>query len=137
MNTKTSGAAAIRDEIRKLKKELEDARKSWEKEKQTKQMTVGYDEIAKIVSDWSHVPVTRMTQEETEKYMNLDKDLMEDVIGQDTAVKTVAYAIRRARVGLKSPDRPVGSFIFVGPTGVGKTYLANPSPSGYSAMKTT
>ncbi len=117
-------AAAIRDEIRKLNKELEDARKSWEKEKQTKQMTVGYDEIAKIVSDWSHVPVTRMTQEETEKYMNLDKDLMEDVIGQDTAVKTVAYAIRRARVGLKSPDRPVGSFIFVGPTGVGKTYLA-------------
>lgn len=117
-------AARLRDAINEKKKELDEANTNWQKEKQSKQMTVGYDEIAKIVSDWSHIPVSKMNQEETEKYLYLDTNLKKDVIGQDNAVDAISRAIKRARVGLKNPDKPIGSFIFVGPTGVGKTYLA-------------
>lgn len=85
---------------------------------------IHFDHIAAIVSQWSNVPVTRLTETETEKYLHLGDALKEKVIGQDHAVDSVAAALKRARVGLKSADRPIGSFIFVGPTGVGKTYLA-------------
>ena len=86
--------------------------------------SIDVERIRDIVSEWSKVPVTQMTQEESEKYRDLQKRLKEYVIGQDYAVDQVSKAIKRARVGLKGKDKPVGSFIFVGPTGVGKTYLA-------------
>jgi ATP-dependent Clp protease ATP-binding subunit ClpC len=117
-------AASIRDEERKLKEEIQDNKNRWEKEKQTSSMVVNYEEIAQIVSNWSGVPVTRMTTEESEKLLNLEKLLHKKVIGQEPAVEAVSNAVRRARVGLKDPNKPVGSFIFVGPTGAGKTYLA-------------
>ncbi len=117
-------AAIVRDEIKKLKDELDEAKQSWKFTKQSKRMEVSYEDIAKIVSDWSGVPVTRMTETEIEKYQNLDVHLKNYITGQDEAVDSISRAIRRARVGLKDPDKPVGSFIFVGPTGVGKTYLA-------------
>lgn len=94
------------------------------KRKNNKDLKIGYNEIAQIVSDWSNVPVNRMTGEEKSKYLNLDKKLKEFIIGQDEAVESISKAIKRARVGLKDPNKPVGSFIFVGPTGVGKTFLA-------------
>ena len=93
-------------------------------QKSTRDMSIGFEAIAIIVSDWSHVPVTSMTKEESEKYLNLDKNLKKIVIGQDEVIDSISKAIKRARVGLKNPDKPIGSFIFVGPTGVGKTYLA-------------
>ena len=117
-------AAKIRDTERQLKEEIEANKNKWEKEKQTSNMVVGYEEIARVVSDWTNIPVTRMTTEESERLLNLEKTLHEKVIGQEQAVKAVSNAVRRARVGLKDPDKPIGSFIFVGPTGVGKTYLA-------------
>ncbi len=117
-------AAEIRDSERKLKEEIKENKNKWEKEKQTSNMLVGYEEIAEIVSDWTNIPVTRMTTEESERLLNLEEKLHEKVIGQEQAVKAVVNAVKRARVGLKDPDKPVGSFIFVGPTGVGKTYLA-------------
>ncbi|RXA85792.1 AAA family ATPase, partial [Enterococcus faecalis] len=82
------------------------------------------EDVAQIVSDWTGVPVTQMKQSESERLVNLEKILHEHVIGQDEAVSSVARAIRRARSGLKNPKRPIGSFMFLGPTGVGKTELA-------------
>lgn len=117
-------AAKIRDQIKDLKDDLEHKEENWTKEKKENSMIVSFDEIADIVSDWSGVPVSRMTEEETEKYLRLDESLKENVIGQEQAVDAVSRAIKRARVGLKDTRKPVGSFIFVGPTGVGKTYLA-------------
>ncbi len=117
-------AASIRDKEQKLKKQLQENKENWEQEKKTFSMEVGYDEIASVVSDWTGVPVTKMTTEESERLLNLEELLHEKVIGQDKAVAAVSNAVRRARVGLKDPKKPVGTFIFVGPTGVGKTYLA-------------
>ena len=117
-------AAEIRDQINKVKEELNSIQESWKMKKRTQDMVVSFEEIANIVSDWSNVPVTSMTKEESEKYLNLEKNLKKVVIGQDNAVDSIAHAIKRARVGLKDPNKPIGSFIFVGPTGVGKTYLA-------------
>ena len=117
-------AANIRDMEQKLKKELQQKKDNWEQEKKTFSMEVGYDEIANVVSDWTGIPITRMTTEESERLLNLEDLLHEKVIGQDNAVTAVSNAVRRARVGLKDPKKPVGTFIFVGPTGVGKTYLA-------------
>lgn len=115
-------AANLRDEQKKVEKELEDKRAEF-REKESKK-EVSPELIADIVSDWSKVPVTEMTEEETEKLRDLDIKLKEDVKGQDQAVKSLAKAIKRSRIGLKDPNKPIGSFIFVGPTGVGKTYLA-------------
>ena len=117
-------AASIRDEERRIKEELANNKAEWEKVKRTSNMVVGYEEIAEIVSSWTGVPVTRMTTEESEMLINLESLLHERVVGQEQAVEAVASAVRRARVGLKNPNKPIGSFIFVGPTGVGKTYLA-------------
>ena len=117
-------AAKIRDEEKKIKKELEKEKNRWEKEKQTSNMVVGYDEIARVVSNWTGVPVSKMTTEETQRLLDLEEVLHEKVVGQEQAVEAVSNAVRRARVGLKDPKKPVGTFIFVGPTGVGKTYLA-------------
>lgn len=117
-------AAALRDEERKLKQQLEEIKGNWEKD--TRQATAEVDEenIAAIVSDWTGIPVTKLAEEETQRLAKLEDVLHRRVIGQDEAVKAVAKAVRRARVGLKDPKRPIGSFIFLGPTGVGKTELS-------------
>lgn len=112
-------AASLRDKIN-------ETREKFEKEKEEKKLDlkISFDEVAKIVSSWSKVPITKLTEDEKQKYMDLDIDLKKEVIGQDKAIDSVSQAIKRARVGLKDPKKPIGSFIFVGPTGVGKTYLA-------------
>jgi len=116
-------AAAIRDEENKIKKELQALKDSWYQKNQTKTDTVTEEDIAEIVSSWTGIPVKKLAEEETERLMKLEEVLHNRVIGQDEAVKAVAKAIRRGRVGLKDPKRPIGSFIFLGPTGVGKTEL--------------
>jgi len=93
-------------------------------ENQTTTNVVSEDDIAVIVSDWTGIPVKRLAEEESERLMKMEDILHKRVIGQDEAVKAISKAIRRGRVGLKDPKRPVGSFIFLGPTGVGKTELS-------------
>lgn len=115
-------AAELRDKINQAKFDLE-AQKDKEKENKD-ELFISYDDLASIVASWSKVPVEKLTEDEKEKYANLDKDLKLSVIGQQEAIDSVARSIKRARVGLKDPKKPIGSFIFVGPTGVGKTYLA-------------
>lgn len=116
-------AAKIRDEEQKLKNELDKIRNEWHQKNQTKTDTVTEDEIEDIVASWTGIPVKKLAEEETERLLKLEETLHNRVIGQDEAVKSIAKAIRRGRVGLKDPKRPVGSFIFLGPTGVGKTEL--------------
>ncbi|WP_306483176.1 ATP-dependent Clp protease ATP-binding subunit [Anaerococcus sp.] len=115
-------AAELRDKINQAKFDLEIEK---EKEKENKdRLFISYDDIASVVANWSKVPVEKLTEDEMEKYANLDEELKLSVIGQKDAIDSVARSIKRARVGLKDPKKPIGSFIFVGPTGVGKTYLA-------------
>ncbi|WP_276881682.1 ATP-dependent Clp protease ATP-binding subunit [Anaerococcus tetradius] len=115
-------AAELRDKINQAKFDLEIEK---EKEKENKdKLFISYDDIASVVAKWSKVPVEKLTEDEKEKYSRLDKELKMAVIGQKDAIDSVARSIKRARVGLKDPKKPIGSFIFVGPTGVGKTYLA-------------
>ena len=114
-------AASLRDEINEEKENL---KKASQKESEEKSLSIDYEDIAKIVSSWSKVPVTKLTENEMEKYRDLTQNLSKEVIGQKEAIKSVSHAIKRARVGIKDPTKPIGSFIFVGPTGVGKTYLA-------------
>jgi len=117
-------AAALRDSEQRLREELEATKKAW-KEKQGKENSeVTVEDIARVVSSWTGIPVTKLAETETEKLLKLEDILHERVIGQEEAVKAVAQAVRRARAGLKDPKRPIGSFIFLGPTGVGKTELA-------------
>ena len=118
-------AAFIRDKIRDIENKIFEFKTSEEESDKIKYTeTITLDKIREIISDWSKVPVTKMTQEENEKYRDLEKHLKSNVIGQDEAIKKVSKAIKRSRVGLKDPNSPIGTFIFVGPTGVGKTYLA-------------
>ncbi|HEX2946240.1 MAG TPA: ATP-dependent Clp protease ATP-binding subunit [Clostridia bacterium] len=117
-------AAGIRDQEQKLKAEYDKIKGDWFQKNQTRTDTVTEDEIADVVSSWTGIPVKRLAEEESERLMNMEKVLHERVIGQDEAVKAVSRAIRRGRVGLKDPKRPIGSFIFLGPTGVGKTELS-------------
>lgn len=117
-------AAGIRDQEHKLKAKHEKIKDNWYQENQTRTDTVTGEEIADIVSSWTGIPVKRLAEEESERLMKMEDVLHERVIGQDEAVKAVSRAIRRGRVGLKDPKRPVGSFIFLGPTGVGKTELS-------------
>lgn len=116
-------AARIRDEEQKVKNEVDKAKAEWQQKNQTKTDTVTENEIAEIVSSWTGIPVKRLAEEEAERLVKMEEVLHMRVIGQDEAVKAVSRAIRRGRVGLKDPKRPVGSFIFLGPTGVGKTEL--------------
>jgi ATP-dependent Clp protease ATP-binding subunit ClpC len=117
-------AAKLRDEEQKLRQEMTSIKENWEKDTRKLAAVVEEEDIAKIVSDWTGIPVTKLAQEETERLLKLEKVLHGRVIGQDEAVRAVAKAVRRARVGLKDPKRPIGSFIFLGPTGVGKTELS-------------
>ena len=116
-------AAQLRDQEQKVKGEIEAEQTKWKTSHATGTGIVGEQEIAEIVSSWTGVPVVKLTEEESDRLLNMEEILHRRVIGQDEAVHAVARAIRRARVGLKDPRRPVGSFIFLGPTGVGKTEL--------------
>ena len=116
-------AAKIRDEEKSLRRSLEEQRRDWQNQHENTNGEVTEEDIAYIVSNWSGVPVVQLTQAESERLLNMEAILKERIIGQDEAVQQVAKAIRRSRVGLKDPKRPIGSFIFLGPTGVGKTEL--------------
>ena len=116
-------AAALRDSENKLKDEYKQAKESWRRESSHSGGEVGEEEIAEIVSSWTGVPVAQLTEEESARLLRLEDELHRRIVGQDEAVTAVAKAIRRGRVGLKDPKRPIGSFIFLGPTGVGKTEL--------------
>ncbi len=116
-------AASLRDEASKLKEELQNEKDTWHKENMQINGNVTEKEIAEIVSSWTGVPVSQLTEEESARLLKMEDVLHERIIGQNEAVTAVSKAIRRGRVGLKDPNRPIGSFIFLGPTGVGKTEL--------------
>ncbi len=117
-------AAQLRDKERVLRQKLEELESSWKREKGRDISTVTDEDIADIVSSWTGIPVTRLVEEETQRLLRMEESIHERIVGQEEAVSAVAKAVRRARTGLKDPRRPVGSFIFLGPTGVGKTELA-------------
>ncbi|MCY8232363.1 ATP-dependent protease ATP-binding subunit ClpC [Bacillus sp. JZ8] len=117
-------AASLRDTEQRLREELEQTKKEWKEKQGQENSEVTVDDIAMVVSSWTGIPVVKLAQEETERLLKLEEILHSRVIGQDEAVKAVSKAVRRARAGLKDPKRPIGSFIFLGPTGVGKTELA-------------
>jgi ATP-dependent Clp protease ATP-binding subunit ClpC len=116
-------AATLRDEEKEITARLEDAKLSWKEQSSRTTGEVGEQEIAEIVSAWTGIPVVQLTQEESQRLLNMEDELHRRIVGQDEAVSAVSRAIRRGRVGLKDPKRPTGSFIFLGPTGVGKTEL--------------
>ena len=115
-------AAKVRDEQRKLKEQLEQVRETWNSSNKEKD-TVNEEVIADIVSMWTGIPVNKILEEEAEKLLNMESILHNRVVGQEEAIKSIATAIRRARAGIKDPSKPIGSFLFLGPTGVGKTEL--------------
>ncbi len=117
-------SAEAKMEIEKLKKELEPLREEWSKEKGTGTPTVTAEAVAELVATQTGIPVNQLKAEDKERLLHLEEELHKKVVGQDEAVKSVSEAVRRARVGLKDPNRPIGSFLFMGPTGVGKTLLA-------------
>ena len=116
-------AAKLRDEQKTVQEQLDAAKKNWQEKQKDNCGEVDAETIAEIVSDWTGIPVVQLTKEESERLLNMEQVLHERVVGQNEAVTSIAKAIRRGRVGLKDPKRPVGSFIFLGPTGVGKTEL--------------
>ncbi len=116
-------AAKYRDKEKSLKTLLDDEKSKWKNLSSHDNKCVGVEEIAKVVSSWTGIPVNQLTKEESERLLNMEQILHERIVGQDKAVKSISKAIRRGRVGLKNPNRPIGSFIFLGPTGVGKTEL--------------
>lgn len=116
-------AAALRDEERKLDKEIKDKKENWHDMAGKSHDEVTPADIADIVSSWTGVPVTQLSTEESDRLLHMDDELHRRIVGQDEAVEAVSRAIRRGRVGLKDPKKPIGSFIFLGPTGVGKTEL--------------
>ncbi len=116
-------AAALRDQEQSLNREIEKKRSAWNKAQSTARDVVTEEDIAQVVSLWTGIPVVKMTEKEAHKLMKLEETLHHRMVGQDEAISAVARAIRRARAGLKDPKRPIGSFIFLGPTGVGKTEL--------------
>ena len=117
-------AAALRDQERELQGAILARQEAWERERQTRRPVVGEEEIAFIVSRWTGIPVTRLQEAETSRLIRMEDELHKSVVGQDEAITAISRAIRRSRAGLKDPRRPIGSFIFSGPTGVGKTELA-------------
>lgn len=117
-------AAVLRDEEKQLHEKIDAHQKEWKSQGSSSTLVVDEDDIADIVSDWTNIPARKLAQEESEKLKNLEQELHMRVIGQDNAVSAVAKAIRRGRAGLKDPKRPIGSFLFLGPTGVGKTELS-------------
>jgi ATP-dependent Clp protease ATP-binding subunit ClpC len=117
-------AAALRDQERELQNEIRLKQEEWERERQTRRPTIDEEAIAFIVSRWTGIPVTRLQEAEASRLLRMEDEIHGSVVGQDEAIKAVSRAIRRSRAGLKDPNRPIGSFVFSGPTGVGKTELA-------------
>src|SRR5947199_259934 len=117
-------AAALRDQERELQADIRRKQEAWEKERQTHRPTISEEGVAFIVSRWTGIPVTRLQEAETARLLRMEHEMQETVVGQDEAIAVISRAIRRSRAGLKDPKRPIGSFIFSGPTGVGKTELA-------------
>ena len=117
-------AALLRDNEKSLREKLEKEKQKWKNKSNKEILTLTQEDISEVVSNWTKIPIKRLTQDENEKLVNLEKLLHERVVGQNEAIETVAKAIRRGRVGLKDPKRPIGSFLFLGPTGVGKTELS-------------
>ena len=116
-------AANLRDKEKSLRKEYDEKKKQWEQNNDSASHTVSENDIADIVTQWTGIPVSRLMEEESEKLLKLEEHLHKRVIGQERAIDAVSKAIKRGRMGLKDPKRPIGSFIFIGPTGVGKTEL--------------
>src|SRR5439155_100142 len=117
-------AAALRDQERELQADIRRKQEAWEKERQTHRPTITEEAVAFIVSRWTGIPVTRLQEAETARLLRMEEEMHQTVVGQDEAITVISRAIRRSRAGLKDPKRPIGSFIFSGPTGVGKTELA-------------
>ncbi len=117
-------AASLRDSERELQTEIRRKQEEWERERQTRRPTINEEGVAFIVSRWTGIPVTRLQEAETARLLRMEEELHESVVGQNEAIEVISRAIRRSRAGLKDPKRPIGSFIFSGPTGVGKTELA-------------
>ncbi len=118
-------AAVLRDEALRLREILQQRRRTWEEEVRSEVVEVTQDDVAAVISSMSGVPIQRLAASESERLLNMDGELKKSVVGQQQAVASVSRAIRRSRAGLQDPKRPIGSFIFLGPTGVGKTYLAS------------
>lgn len=117
-------AAKFRDEEKQLRSQREEMIEAWKKSRAETRITVDAEDMLQVVSDWTGIPLRRMEQKESEKLLNLENELQSNVIGQDEATIAIAKALRRSRADLKDPRRPIGSFLFMGPTGVGKTHLA-------------
>ena len=117
-------AAALRDQERAARLDLERINKEWNQKKDQMRPKVGEEEIARIVSQWTGIPLIRLEQKEGDKLLKIEDGLRQRVVGQEEAISAIAHAVRRSRAGIKDPRRPIGSFIFLGPTGVGKTLLA-------------
>ncbi len=117
-------AASLRDKQTQLEKKLEETKKEWQKTQGSNNTSVTADDIANVVAQWTGIPIAKIAETESQKLLNLEEILHNRVIGQSDAVSSISKAVRRARAGLKDPKRPIGSFIFLGPTGVGKTELA-------------
>ena len=117
-------AARLRDKEKELRKALEESKKKWREKRDQSTPTIVGEDIAAVVSKWTGVPVTALTETETEKLVHMEANLHKRIIGQEEAIKTISQAIRRSRAGLKDAKKPIGSFMFLGPTGVGKTELA-------------
>lgn len=117
-------AASLRDKERELQAEIKKQRDDWETERQTHRPIIDEEQVAFIVSRWTGVPVTRLKEAESQRLIRMEEELHKAVVGQDQAIQAISKAIRRSRAGMKDPRRPIGSFVFCGPTGVGKTELA-------------
>lgn len=123
-NQDFEGAAKLRDREQRLRRDMDEVVEDWEKKKQAEQYTVTEDDMAYIVAKWTGVPLTKIEQSESERLLNMRDELHKRIVGQDDAIEAITRAIMRSRAGIRNPRRPVGSFFFLGPTGVGKTELA-------------
>jgi ATP-dependent Clp protease ATP-binding subunit ClpC len=117
-------AAHLRDKEKDMRKELDESKKQWRNTREEMRPVITADDIAALVSKWTKIPITRLTEKESEKLLHMEDNIKKRVIGQDEAIKIISQAVKRSRTGLKDPLRPIGGFIFLGPTGVGKTELA-------------
>jgi len=116
-------AASYRDQEKEARAQLDKIRSDWKESRMEMSIEVKEEDIAEVVSQWTGIPIARLEEKETEKLLKMEDELHKRVIGQDEAIQTITHAVRRSRAGLKDPKRPIGSFVFLGPTGVGKTLL--------------
>ena len=117
-------ASEIKKQQTEIKKQLDEAKRTWERNNKQNEQTITREDIADVISKWTGIPVKSLEEEESQKLLHMEEELHKRVIGQEEAVSSIAKAVRRGRVGLKDPNRPIGSFLFLGPTGVGKTELS-------------